>query len=116
MNKPASKRTTDIAKEPSLGELQVGSAIYQTRLTSKFRNRIKWERPDENMLTAVIPGTIQQIMVEEGTEVVLGTPILILEAMKMRNEIVSPVNGSVKRICVSEGEQVSKDHLMVEFL
>lgn len=96
-------------------KLEIGGALYQTRLTAKFRNRIKWERHNEKMLISVIPGTVQHIRVEVGTEVVQGTPILILEAMKMNNEIVSPVNGSVKKINVVEGEQVPKDYLLVEF-
>ncbi len=102
-------------KNPPIEKLEIGGAIYQTRLTAKFRNRIKWKRPDVNILTAVIPGTVQQIMVKEGAKVAPGTPVLILEAMKMRNVIVSPVSGSIKKIFVSQGEQVSKHYHLVEF-
>lgn len=96
-------------------ELEIGSALYTTQLTSKFRNRKKWERPDEMKLIAVIPGTIQKLFVKEGADVVQGTPVLILEAMKMRNVIVSNVSGVVKKIYVSDGEQVPKDFLLVDF-
>ena len=65
-------------------------------------------------VTAFIPGTIQRIMVREGQKVSMGTPLLILEAMKMRNEVLSPVDGSVKKIHVREGEMVPKSHLLVE--
>jgi biotin carboxyl carrier protein len=40
--------------------------------------------------------------------------LLILEAMKMRNEVVSPVTGRVKRIHVAEGDQVAKAQLLIE--
>ena len=96
-------------------ELEIGNVIYKTRLTSKFRNRVIWQRPDVRKVDSIIPGNIQRIMVKEGDEVSPGTPMLILEAMKMRNEILSPLQGIVKKIYVSEGDMVPKDHLMIEF-
>ena len=96
-------------------QLEIGNVIYQTRLTSKFRNRVIWQRPDVRKVNSIIPGNIQRIMVKEGDEVSPGTPMLILEAMKMRNEILSPLQGIIKKIYVSEGDMVPKDHLMIEF-
>lgn len=100
--------------EPRMETLEIGSALYTTRLTSKFRNRKSWQKPDEKRIEAVIPGTIQRIMAKEGDEVPAGTPLLILEAMKMRNEVLSPVGGVVRKIHVSEGEMVSRSHLLIE--
>lgn len=100
--------------ELPLESLEIGSALYTTRLTSKFKNRELWQKPDAKKIEAVIPGTIQRIMAKEGDEVSAGTPLLILEAMKMRNEVLSPVSGVVMRIHVSEGEMVPKAHLLVE--
>ena len=98
-----------------MAELEVGNMKYQTRLTGKFTNRKTWKRPEPGRLLAIIPGTIQKIMVREGTKVEKGTPVLILEAMKMRNEILSPFSGMVKRIFVAEGDRVAKGQLLVEF-
>jgi len=100
--------------EPRMESLEIGSALYKTRLTRKFKNRENWEKPDEKRILAVIPGTIQRIMVKEGDAVSAGTPLLILEAMKMRNEVLAPVTGTVTGILVSEGEMVPKSHLLVE--
>jgi biotin carboxyl carrier protein len=99
---------------PLMESLEIGSAIYTTRLTAKFKNRKIWQKPDENRIEAIIPGTIQLIMVKEGEKVSAGTPLLILEAMKMRNEVLSPVDGLIKKIHVSVGEMVSKSHLLIE--
>jgi len=96
-------------------QLEIGNVIYQTRLTSKFRNRNIWQRPDVRKVDSIIPGNIQRIMVKEGDEVSPGTPMLILEAMKMRNEILSPLQGIIKKIYVSEGDMVPKAHLLIEF-
>jgi len=96
-------------------KLEIGGAIYSTRLTSKFKNRISWEFPDDRKVTAVIPGTIQKLMVSEGDEVAIGDSMMILEAMKMRNEIKATQNGLIKLVNVKEGEQVCKAHLLLEF-
>ena len=95
--------------------LEIGNVIYQTRLTTKFRNSVIWQRPDVRRVNSIIPGNIQRIMVKEGDEVSAGTPMMILEAMKMRNEILSPFQGTIKKIHVSEGDMVPKAHLLLEF-
>jgi biotin carboxyl carrier protein len=97
-----------------LVELEIGSAVYLTRLTGKFSSRKNWVRPDHRKLTAVIPGTIQKIMVSEGDVVDQGRPLLILEAMKMRNEVLAPREGVIEKIHVSEGDVVTKNLLLVE--
>ena len=101
-------------KEAPMESLEIGNALYTTRLTAKFKNRPVWEKPNERLVTAVIPGTIQQVMVKAGDRVKAGTPMLILEAMKMRNEVLAPVEGVIRKVHVSEGEQVPKSHLLVE--
>lgn len=99
---------------PPMETLEIGGALYTTRLTSKFKSRKLWKKPDEKMIEAIIPGNIQRIMVKEGDQVAAGTPLLILEAMKMRNEVLSPITGVVVKINVSEGEMVPKSHLLIE--
>jgi biotin carboxyl carrier protein len=101
--------------EPPLEELEIGSVRYMTRITTKFRNRKFWSRPNEKMILAVIPGTIQRLMVKAGDAVETGTPMLILEAMKMRNEIRALRPGVIKKIHVKEGELVSKAQPLLEF-
>ncbi len=97
-------------------ELEIGGARYLTRLTRKFSDRKNWQRADPNKILAFIPGTIQKILVKEGMEVRPGDSLLILEAMKMRNELLSPVQGVVKKIHVSEGDRIPKGHLLIEFI
>lgn len=96
-------------------ELEIGGALYSTRLTSKFKSRESWERPDDRKVFAVIPGTIQKLMVSDGVEVAAGDSMLILEAMKMRNEIKAAQSGRIKLVNVKEGEHVAKAHLLLEF-
>lgn len=65
-------------------------------------------------IEAPMPGKIIDILVEEGSEVKEGEPIIILEAMKMQNEILSHVSGVVKLVEVKKGDSVMKDDLMIE--
>jgi pyruvate carboxylase subunit B len=64
-------------------------------------------------IRAPMPGRITSILVKEGEAVETGTPLLILEAMKMQNELTSPTSGLVKSIHVREGDAVKKDSLLL---
>jgi len=55
----------------------------------------------------VMPGIVVKLEVTEGQVIEAGQPLLILEAMKMQNEITSPVAGRVKTIHVREREAVA---------
>ena len=66
------------------------------------------------MITAPIPGKIIDVIVEEGQHVNEGDTLLILEAMKMQNEITSHVAGKVKKILVKKNDTVLKDDPMLE--
>jgi biotin carboxyl carrier protein len=67
----------------------------------------------EEMVSAPMPGTILDIKVTEGQAVKAGDILLILEAMKMENEIVSPKDGTVKGIHTSKGTSVSSGDALI---
>lgn len=58
------------------------------------------------VLRALMPGRIARVLVAQGASVAKGTGILILEAMKMENEIQAPIDGIVDRILVEPGQTV----------
>ena len=95
--------------------LEIDSVKYRTVLNHKFERRKSYEPKDLKKVVAVIPGTIVRVMVKQGSRVKEGERLLILEAMKMKNDVVSPIDGVVKAIHVAEGERVPKQHLLVEF-
>ena len=115
MSKQDKADQSKLIAEAPMEELEIGGAIYTTRLTSKFKDRPIWAPPDQRKVLAVIPGTIQKLMVAVGDEVTAGDSMLILEAMKMRNEIKAMQAGIIKMINVSVGEQVPKSYLLLEF-
>jgi len=61
-----------------------------------------------------MPGKVVELLVEENTKVKEGEPILILEAMKMQNEIIAVVAGKIKKIHVKAGDSVAKDEVLME--
>ena len=65
-------------------------------------------------VSAPMPGKILDIMVEENSEIRQGDPVVILEAMKMQNEILSNVSGRVKKINIRTNDSVMKDDVMLE--
>jgi biotin carboxyl carrier protein len=65
-------------------------------------------------ITASMPGRVVKILVEPGDKVQQGQGVLILEAMKMENEIKAPKDGVVSSISVREGESVESGAMMAE--
>ncbi len=102
--------------ENELKKFTLDDRTYFTNLTKKFQKRKQYQYVDPSLLRAFIPGIIQKIYVSEGQEVERFTPLLVLEAMKMRNEVRSNVKGVVKKILVKEGDVVNKDQVLVEFV
>ena len=65
-------------------------------------------------VNAPMPGTILEVRVTEGAAVKKGDILLILEAMKMENEIMSPCDGTIKQVVAAKGASVnSGDPLIV---
>ena len=58
-------------------------------------------------LTAPMPGKIVRVLVSQGDEVETGAGVLVVEAMKMQNEIKSPKKGTIQKILVREGAAVN---------
>lgn len=65
-------------------------------------------------IVAPMPGMVVRIEVEEGDVVQPGQGIVIVEAMKMENELTAEGEGLVTRIHVSEGQAVEKDQILVD--
>jgi 3-methylcrotonyl-CoA carboxylase alpha subunit len=69
----------------------------------------------EGGLTAPMPGKVIALLVETGAQVEKGTPLIMLEAMKMEHTLVAPAAGIVKAFCYAVGEQVTDGAELLEF-
>jgi biotin carboxyl carrier protein len=96
-------------------KLVIGDRAYETLLTKKFRGRKPYVPSDPKRVLCVIPGVIQKIYVKEGQQVHCNDPLLILEAMKMQNDVLSGLDGIVKSVPVQVGQLAPKGQVLLEF-
>lgn len=69
---------------------------------------------DKGDVFAPMPGKILELLIDEGDHVSAGASLLVLEAMKMENELKAPVDGIVKSLHVSKNESVEKNQKLLE--
>ena len=63
-------------------------------------------------IVAPMPGKVVRVLVQAGDRVETGQGLLVVEAMKMQNEIHSPKNGTVERLLVKEGQPVNAGEVL----
>ena len=91
-------REIDFSFKVSINKIEKSIGISETR---------------QSIIHAIIPGTVTGIQVKEGEKVEKDQTLLYLEAMKMRNEIRSPITGRVESINVRMNQKVAKDDLLL---
>ncbi len=91
-------------------EVTLAATIVHVEIIDPLALRRRRRNEDEmgggGVITALMPGRIVRVLVEQGASVRKGAGLLILEAMKMENEIQAPVDGVVDRIFVEPGQTV----------
>lgn len=90
--------------------LWVGSVRFAAEVRDPRSLRGRTRAVDDKgpkKLAAPMPGKIVRVLVSQGDEVEAGAGVLVVEAMKMQNEIKSPKKGTVQKILVSEGAAVN---------
>ena len=68
---------------------------------------------DGTTVTAPLPGNVLSIKVSQGAAVKEGDVLLLIEAMKMENEVAAPCDGTVKQIVVSQGQMVATGDALI---
>ena len=71
-----------------------------------------FEAEGRQQILAPMPGKIARVLVQSGEKVQAGQGLLVVEAMKMQNEIRSPKNGTVERLLVKEGQPVNAGEVL----
>jgi len=69
--------------------------------------------PGEQRVLAPMPGRVVRVLVKEGEDVAAGQGLVVVEAMKMENELTSPKAGRVKTVEVVEGAAIESGKLLV---
>jgi biotin carboxyl carrier protein len=81
------------------------------RRATRSRDEIAASGPTE--IRAIIPGRVAAVRVAGGDRVAAGQSLLVVEAMKMQNELRAPRDGTVERVSVGEGETIERGDLLV---
>ncbi|NUN07708.1 MAG: acetyl-CoA carboxylase biotin carboxyl carrier protein subunit [Ignavibacteriaceae bacterium] len=95
--------------------LLVDGTRYETGLTKKYLRRKPYTPKDPKKFTAFIPGVIHSLFVKAGDSVKKGDPLLILEAMKMKNRVTAHDDVKIKAVHIVTGQRVAKEELLLEF-
>jgi biotin carboxyl carrier protein len=69
----------------------------------------------DKLVIAPLPGTITEIYIKPGSKIKKGDPILVIEAMKMKNKIHAGRSGTVSLVLINVGDPVKHNQALIEF-
>lgn len=114
-----SYRVKVIKNEGEVLTLKVNGHLVQMKIKTPLQEIIEGKRGDKvssnSQILSTMPGKVVQLLVKEGDVVVTGQTILVLEAMKMENQIKANFGGRVKKVKVNPFDIVGKNDVLVEF-
>jgi len=98
-------------------DVSIGAAAFRTVVDGRrFQHSASIETDGpagEERVVAPMPGQIVRVLVSEGDQVVEGQRLVVVEAMKMENELCAKRGGQVKQVVVREGQSVEVGRLLV---
>ena len=101
----------------TLSEIEVSSGTSSNGNKSKKKSTNSNERPrptHAGCVTTAMPGTIVAVKVKVGDKVKAGDGVIVIEAMKMENEIQASKSGTVVAVHVAKGDTVTPDESLLE--
>lgn len=101
-----------VSKTPILVRKEVVSkpSDNQGKLTPVSSN----VKPSSKMVKSPLPGSIIRVVAKEGDVVKEGDVLLVMESMKMENNILSERNGTITKVNIKEGQSVLQDETLFE--
>jgi biotin carboxyl carrier protein len=106
-------RPYEMVIDPNLTWIKAHSGLHRLEIKD-LDALVSRPRSGDGRLKAPIPGLITAVRVNVGDTVQSGQPILVLEAMKMENEIRAPKEGRVSAVHIVPGQTVARNELLVE--
>ncbi|PWI47285.1 hypothetical protein CEE45_12380 [Candidatus Heimdallarchaeota archaeon B3_Heim] len=103
-----------VAKDGDLRFIHLDGADYEIRRVDELEEEDFEETVDEGSLSSPMPGRIVKLIVKVGDVVKKSEDLLVVEAMKMENKLISPFEGTVTEIFYSEGDQVEANVPLME--
>ncbi len=109
------RRVTRTLYRVKLGDKVIDVLVREKGTISKPKVEVEKKEieVEGEAIRAMLPGVVTKILVKEGDEVKAGDTVMILEAMKMENEVKSHKDGKIKQILVKEGDRVENGDVLV---
>ncbi len=111
----------EIQFEDGNWEVSIGDKTYTVEVEGSVRKPTKERRATKSsgtlgsgIVSSAIPGKIIEILATEGEEIEAGSVVIVLEAMKMQNEIKATIDGRVEKIMCKPGERVEANMPLIE--
>jgi biotin carboxyl carrier protein len=106
------RRSFEVTLAPDAATGQVVVRVGSTPIAVTLNGRRRWGRSAEagtgpQRIVAPMPGKVVRVLLNAGDEVAARQGVLVVEAMKMQNEVQSPKDGKIAEIKVSEGQTVN---------
>jgi biotin carboxyl carrier protein len=100
--------------EPNSLRVEIRGHLFTINIIDRKHRRASVEHGIEGRqnLLAPMPGKVVRVLLARGDEVTLGQGVVVVEAMKMQNEVKSPKSGRVVEIRVAEGATVTANQLL----
>jgi len=94
--------------------VKIASRSFSVRIIDRKHRRIGSDgaAPGLQHLTAPMPGKVVRILTSQGAQVVAGQGVVVVEAMKMQNEVKAPKSGQLLEIKVKEGDTVTANQVL----
>jgi biotin carboxyl carrier protein len=102
-------------KTPVLVRKEVVTKPGDNKISDKEAAVMASGKPSSNNLKAPLPGSVLRVLVTAGTEVRKGDVLLVMESMKMENNILAEKDAVIRSVFVSDGQAVMQDDVLVDF-
>jgi biotin carboxyl carrier protein len=106
-------RPYEIAFDPNLQWINAYDGAHAVEVRDSHQ-RVARPHSGDGRVKAPIPGLLTRVLVEPGANVTAGQTLVVLEAMKMENEIRAPFDGVVTAVPVAAGQTVVRNQVLFE--
>tara|TARA_B100000927_G_scaffold77053_1_gene61374 strand:+ start:1721 stop:2140 length:420 start_codon:yes stop_codon:yes gene_type:complete len=104
----------EVSLEGNVFEVEIDQ--QPNRHQRKKRDSNRGITPSSGIISSAIPGKIVSVLVSEGDKVNSDSVVIVLEAMKMQNEIKAGIDGKIEKIMCEPGERIEANVPMMEIL
>lgn len=105
-----------VSKTPTLVRKEVQTKPGVNRVAEKLAPMPIGARPSSRGLNSPLPGNILKVNVSEGSEFKEGDVLMVMESMKMENNVLAERNGTVSKVNVQVGQAVLQNDILLEFV